>query len=485
MNPEDIRYFDTISECMKAVDKGQVDVMYGLSSSIEQEMQRRPYYNTVPVTSIYDSIDITFALDRPINVNLMTILNKAVANMSDSQRTALLDRNLVSMSYTPLSVTALIYANPFAFITIFSLFVLLAAGSVILIMQAKVKNSLMQGELVKSEAKSKAKTDFLSRMSHEIRTPMNAIVGLAELTCMEQDLAKPVEKNLRRIISSSRYLLSLINDILDMSRIESGKMQIETTAMSLHRLTEDLETIMRSQAEEKQLNFSIVPHIIHEEIMGDPLRLRQVLINLISNAFKFTPENGRVELLIKELTSEGGTAAYFFSVKDTGTGIPPESLEKIFNSFEQLGPSTSKSAGTGLGLPISSSIVKAMGSELQVKSEPGKGSEFSFRLTCRLKEEKEAPLSRPCAPDNLEGVRILLAEDNDLNAEIAAELLMSKNARTDRACNGKEAADMFKSSLPEHIRPSSWTSGCLRWMAWKLQKPSAPAPTRKPPPSQS
>lgn len=191
----------------------------------------------------------------------------------------------------------------------------------------------------------------------------------------------------------------------------------------------------------------------HSSIDGDPVRLRQVLVNLLSNAIKFTPKGGLVQILVHETDSDTETASFLFSVKDNGVGIPLEYQKRIFDSFEQLGSSVSRSEGTGLGLPISSSIVQAMGGKLELHSIPDKGSEFFFLLRFPLSQcTQETPKLSP-APDHMEtghaetvslkGVRILLAEDNDLNAEIAVELLQMWGAQVDRACNGQEALDLF------------------------------------------
>lgn len=473
---DQIRYYDTMHECLAAVDRGEVDFIYGFSAIIEKDMQNHRYSNVAPIiSSINSSTGITFAMDRPINANLMTILNKAIGNMSDEQRNTLTERNMVSMGYTSMSLNELIYANPLAFITIFSAFVLLASLSFLIIMRVRLRNSVIQRELEQAEAKSQAKGEFLSRMSHEIRTPMNAIMGLANLTCMSDQLPAQVEDNLKKILASSKYLLSLINDILDMSRIENGKMKIETEHFSLVQLLSDLETMMRTQADDKHIEFTGDFQISHPCITGDPIRLRQVLVNLLSNAIKFTPEGGRVELIIYEMESDDATVHFHFSVKDNGIGIAPEYQDRIFDSFEQLGTSSSKSAGTGLGLPISSSIVQAMGGNLKVKSVPGEGAEFYFNLRFLLAapgeehvsekdhilgtahvpwkthapEKDTAPVLPPVdhkTPDDLNGVRILLAEDNDLNAEIAIELLQIKGAQVERAVNGQEAVRLFEAS---------------------------------------
>lgn len=451
-------YYDSIKDCLDAVDRGEVDFMYGFSSSIEQEMQNHRYINVVPISSINNSSDITLAMDRPINPNLMTILNKSIGNMSADERNSLTERNMVSISYSSMTLSELIYANPLAFIAISSAFVLMAAFSLLMIMRARLKNSMIQNELDKAELKSRAKGEFLSRMSHEIRTPMNAIMGLTSLTCMEKNLPAQVEGNLKKIQASSQYLLALINDILDMSRIENGKLQIDTEEFSLHHLLSDLETMIRTQAETKQIEYTGEFDITHSHIAGDPVRLRQVLLNLLSNALKFTPEKGCVKLTIHETNTDDGTAQFLFSVKDNGIGIAPENQVCIFDSFEQLGTSSSKSEGTGLGLPISSSIVRAMGGELQVRSSPGYGSDFFFSLRFPIAAVKEKPEDASPAPlddkgpEDLAGMRILLAEDNDLNAEIALELLQMQGAQADRAVNGREALDCFASSPAGHYQ---------------------------------
>lgn len=450
-----ILYYDSPSDCLKAVNTGEVDFLYGLSSSIEQEMQLHRYSNVIPISSINNSLEIGFAMDRPVDTYLLTILNKAIGNMSAEEQHSLTDRNMVSMGYSSMPLGELIYANPVAFIVIFSAFILLATISLLSIMRARLRNSLIQSELEKAEAKSRAKGEFLSRMSHEIRTPMNAIMGLANLTCMEEQLPVQVESNLKKILSSSQYLLALINDILDMSRIENGKMEIESEAFSLHPLLADLESMMRAQAESKQIHLSVDFKLVHPCIEGDPVRLRQVLVNLLSNAVKFTPEGGLVQLSVHEIQADDTTVSYRFSVKDNGIGIPTDYQKRIFDSFEQLGSSSAKSAGTGLGLPISQTIVNAMGGELELKSVPGEGSEFFFLLQflqTELPEEAlaEQPADKESLLKDLKGIRILLAEDNDLNAEIATELLQMQGAQVDRESDGLKAFTRFTASPPGH-----------------------------------
>ena len=282
-------------------------------------------------------------------------------------------------------------------------------------------------------------------MSHEIRTPMNAIVGLTDLTEQLPGLPEKARSNLDKVKSSSRYLLSLINDILDMSRIESGKMTLCCTPFSMNELLSAIESMLASGAERRGITFRVESNVREESYVGDNVRLRQVILNLLSNAFKFTPEGGSVVLRISGAPASQSGQALTIQVMDTGVGISPENQEKAFQCFEQFGNNISKSQGTGLGLPICRSIVHLMGGELLLESELGKGSTFYFTITLPV---------APCSPSeqktveeqSLHGTRILLAEDNDLNAEIAIELLRIQGVEVRRAENGAQAVEMFETS---------------------------------------
>lgn len=296
---------------------------------------------------------------------------------------------------------------------------------------------------------SKAKTEFLSRMSHEIRTPMNAIMGMATIAQSVIGDDKKVAECLGKIQTSTNYLLSLINDILDMSRIESGSMKVCLEPFNLDALVDEIVVLMSAQAENKTITLEVKRNYQDRLLMGDELRLNQVLINIVGNALKFTPEHGSITISVEQVMQEEGIATIRFSVKDTGIGINENNLSRIFNAFEQAENNTARRfGGTGLGLAISSNLVKLMGGKLDVRSEEGKGSEFFFSIAFDVAEE--APQNNVVEEKqeeeyHLEGNRLLVVEDNPINAEIAQTVLEMEGVKSEHAGNGEEAIQMFES----------------------------------------
>ncbi len=306
----------------------------------------------------------------------------------------------------------------------------------------------------KSDTASQAKSDFLSRMSHEIRTPMNAIIGMTNLAIGSADQTDKVKEYLGKIDISSKYLLSLINDVLDMSKIESGKMKLTTETINLAKMLDSLDILMRPQAESKSIELSFESSIINNFVVGDGFRLNQVLINLLSNAVKFTDNNGKVIVSVIQAKHDTDNATIRFSVKDNGIGIKKEDAPRIFKSFEQAedNNTVSKSGGTGLGLAISSSIVQLMGGKLELVSEFGAGSEFFFTIRFKISDVKldsddfSQMSSSKDYSDYFKGKRVLVVEDNELNTEIEKSLLELAGFETDLAENGKIGVDKFKIS---------------------------------------
>ncbi|MFR5412096.1 MAG: ATP-binding protein [Enterocloster bolteae] len=303
----------------------------------------------------------------------------------------------------------------------------------------------------RADAVSQAKTDFLSRMSHEIRTPLNAIVGMTSIARNVADDRDRVLECLDKLETSNQYLISLINDILDMSRIESGKMELNVQPMDMEDFVRSLEGMMRPQAEQKGLRFIVENRCCQGlALVTDRLRLEQVLINIIGNAVKFTGEGGDVVFSITPEERCSGGQRLTFSVKDTGIGIASEALDSIFNAFEQAEKNTSvRYGGTGLGLAISSRLVQMMGGTLGVRSVLGEGSEFYFTLTLPIgKLDGQRPRSREPEHHDFHGKRLLVVEDNLLNQEIAQSLLEMEGFLVETAENGQAALDAFGNHEP-------------------------------------
>lgn len=312
------------------------------------------------------------------------------------------------------------------------------------------KKSLLESALSQANKANDAKSTFLSNMSHDIRTPMNAIVGFTDLAIARIDNKKQVESYLEKIQVSGNHLLNLINDILDMSRIESGKMHLKEKPCHLPDVIRELQNILQANAHAKQLKLQVdVIGMSDEEVYCDSLRLNQVLLNLLSNAVKYTNAGGCVSMCITEYPAhQEGYANYEFVIKDTGIGMSKEFLEYIFEPFEREKNSTiSGIQGTGLGMAITKNIVDMMGGFIEVKSEQGVGTEVTVSFTFRLSKtgtDNEDSADRTFT--RLNGGRILLAEDNELNQEIAATILEDAGFSVEVARNGQEAVDMLKES---------------------------------------
>ncbi len=295
---------------------------------------------------------------------------------------------------------------------------------------------------------SKAKSEFLSRMSHEIRTPMNGIIGMTAIALQKEQSPERVLDCLQKIQSSSTYLLGLINDILDMSKIESGKMKLEAQDFPMEEMLDTIRELIAPQASAKRLDFAVEAELAHSWFSADRMRISQVLINLLGNAVKFTPEGGRVALEVRELPADGKEEARVsFTVRDTGVGIAKEEQDRVFRAFEQAsGANPAKQQGTGLGLSISSRLVQMMGSGIQLDSAPGKGSAFSFTIPLALGRPVQAGAEEE--EISFAGYRILVVEDNELNAEIAQCLLEERDFQVDCVHDGAQAVERVRSTPP-------------------------------------
>ena len=313
----------------------------------------------------------------------------------------------------------------------------------------------VEAALEVAEKASKAKTDFLSNMSHDIRTPMNAIIGIT--TLMKNELHQPekLAEHLGKLETSGRLLLGIINDILDMSRIESGKTTLNIEKTNLPQQVSQLDSIIRQQASQRRQTFTVENHVQHENVLADPNRLNQVLMNILSNAVKYTPQGGHIRLDVEELTHTEHYAKYRFVVQDDGIGMSEAYQKTLFEPFTREEKSgTNRVQGTGLGMAITKSIVDLMGGTIHVESAPGKGSRFEVVLELPIDAEADKVQTASALPEEdeavspLSGMKFLCAEDNAINAEILEMLLETKGASCTICSNGQEIVDAFASVRP-------------------------------------
>ena len=330
------------------------------------------------------------------------------------------------------------------------------------------REKMIEVEKARAEKTSKAKSSFLSNMSHEIRTPMNAIIGIQNLALKDPDLTPGTRENLEKIGASANHLLGLINDILDMSRIESGRMVLKNEEFSFKEFLNQINIIISGQCQDKKLQYDCnIVSEVNDYYVGDDLKLKQILINILGNAVKFTNSPGNVTLIVEVLSEDNGICRMCFRMKDTGIGIDPDYIPKIFDTFTQEDESnTNKYGGSGLGMAITKNLVEMMNGEIHVESKKNVGSTFTVivPLTISKKTERtktqdsektedienkgdiEKDLSKEQITQVLLGKRILIAEDVDQNAEIIEDLLDIEDIKSVRARNGEEAVKIFSKS---------------------------------------
>ena len=316
----------------------------------------------------------------------------------------------------------------------------------------------------KALAMAQGSTDFLSQMSHEIRTPLNGIKGMVSLAMQHLDEPSRVKDDLARADELSSYLLTLINDVLDMSRLNSGRTELEAIPFDMRVIAAEMEYMFASQAKDKGLNYTVSCEECPDHfVIGDRMRLSQVIVNFISNALKFTPEGGDVGVTFRQMRASDNTASYVIRVHDTGKGMDPRFVSRIFKPFEQEDGSIARRyGGTGLGMPIANGLIELMGGQIVVDTELGKGSDFmayisfekakSEQVECLERQKGTLELWKGSFNSNIEydfnGRRFLLAEDNEINAMITTEMLEIQGVEVDVANDGPVVVDMFEKAAP-------------------------------------
>ena len=443
----EIKQYGTQEECLEAVANGKVGATVIPSSKINL-LNESPLTKSLSFAEMAKRQELAMFTTRE-NRRAATIINKAIDQSSNILNGVVLAQNSVSEKKMTLQDVLTEYAGfviGVSFVIIFVLLLLLYSLSV-----SRKKQMEALKEAQDANATNIAKTTFLNHMSHDIRTPMNAIVGFTDIA-MKRKPDKEVEDCLKKIRQSSEYLMTLINDVLDISRIESGKLEYKPVLVDLRDMTDTVLSIARGYMENRDLNF----YVSREElktpyVMADELRIREVLLNIISNAIKFTKDGGSISFVAENAPSNDEHHIIVrYRISDTGIGMSEEFQTRIFDEFSQENNGARSSyKGTGLGMVIAKRYVDLMGGKIEVSSRQGVGSTFTVEIPLLIAEHVETEEKEKLKKDmDLHGLHVLLAEDNDLNAEIAIALLEEKGMIVTRTTDGKSALTQFCNTDP-------------------------------------
>ena len=445
---------DTQEDAARLVKDGQADCFVtGISS--ENKYSKKYSFYSVPLVNPVRSC---FAVNSG-NRSLLSILNKTIKAMPVNMLAGALA--MYKSSARKVTLSDFIKDNFFKVMLISSIAVAVVLLTILMLLQKARKaeaaarkaasdtqelNAKLQVAVEKAESANRAKSTFLSNMSHDIRTPMNAIIGFTTLALSNIDDTERVKDYLGKTLASSNHLLSLINDVLDMSRIESGKIHLEEVEVNLSDVLHDLKTIVSGQIYAKQLELYMdVMDVTDEDVYCDKTRLNQILLNLLSNAIKFTPAGGTVSVRVRQLAGKvHGCGQYEFRIKDNGIGMSPEFAQKIFEPFERERTSTvSGIQGTGLGMAITKNIVDMMGGTIEVQTARGKGTEFTVCVPMRAQTEQR-PVEKIT---ELEGLKALVVDDDFNTCDSVTKMLVKVGMRAEWTLSGKEAVLRARQSI--------------------------------------
>ena len=445
---------DTQEDAARLVKDGQADCFVtGISS--ENKYSKKYSFYSVPLVNPVRSC---FAVNSG-NRSLLSILNKTIKAMPVNMLAGALA--MYKSSARKVTLSDFIKDNFFKVMLISSIAVAVVLLTILMLLQKARKaeaaarkaasdtqelNAKLQVAVEKAESANRAKSTFLSNMSHDIRTPMNAIIGFTTLAISNIDDKDRVKDYLAKTLASSNHLLSLINDVLDMSRIESGKIHLEEVEVNLSDVLHDLKTIVSGQIYAKQLELYMdVMDVTDEDVYCDKTRLNQILLNLLSNAIKFTPAGGTVSVRVRQLAGQvRGCGQYEFRIKDNGIGMSPEFAKRIFEPFERERTSTvSRIQGTGLGMAITKNIVDMMGGTIEVQTAQGKGTEFTVCVPMRAQTEQR-PVEKIT---ELEGLKALVVDDDFNTCDSVTKMLVKVGMRAEWTLSGKEAVLRARQSI--------------------------------------
>ena len=447
-----VRYADSFDDCLAAVRSGDADACYTYTYQAERAVFDDKY-NELRAMLSDERRSFCIGVRADHDVLLLSVLNKSVDSLTRADVVALTNK-YINLGQQEFSLVRLTYQYPL-FVVLIVLCVIITNVCVVLSMRSRRFRDLTEAALHRAEEASAAKTEFLSNMSHDIRTPINGIMGMLDIAEENFENQARVRDCLTKMRGAASHLLSLVNDVLDMSKIESGSMKLLNNPFDLRVLLQACCDIVEGQIIERKLTFTKqIGPFWHPYLVGSELHVRQVLINILSNAVKYTPDGGTIRFCAKETLYEEGLVHLRMEITDNGIGMSEEFLQHIFEPFTQEQRSSrTHYKGTGLGMAITKKLVDQMHGSLDVESEPGKGSTFIVRLSLPVDPtphpvaEQQPAAMQEDAP-TLAGLHLLLAEDNELNSEIAVTLLEAEGAEVTAVTNGREAVDAIQHAEP-------------------------------------
>ena len=474
---EDTVPYDSLHDCVTALleDKAEETYMYTYSA---QKMLYEDVRNRMKMTILPQHVTkFSLAVSRRDDYRLANILDKTVHSLSDTYlQNIVVDETRFNLDNG--SVISFVYDQPLVVLAVLLLLVLLAAGLVLMTQRSRnaererlqaetakkadeAKNLVLQDALSTARQASEAKSIFLSRMSHEIRTPLNAVLGYMTMARLEEGNQARVNDCIDKCELAARQLLGIINDVLDLASIENGKMKLSRQEFNLGEVLDEVKNLYESQAAAKGIDFETgYGQVAQETVVGDPLRLKQILLNLVSNAVKFTHRGGQVQMLVTRAGATERQLRLKFVIRDNGIGMSEVFLSQLFEPFSQATPATAqKYGGSGLGLSITRNLVTMMQGSLDVVSQPGAGSTFTVILGLEKSLTKAGPEVKPVpsgsrrllVPQDLRGMKVLLAEDNSMNRDIATNLLLRAGIEVTQAEDGGQAVEKFLASKPGEL----------------------------------